>query len=395
VFRDRFDPLNATGRLWLMAVSLALLGGGCDAPADSPGLLVNPTAATAERLPIVQVVRPKSVTAQETLRLPGNLEAYERARLYARVTGYLEQIDVDLGDRVKPGQILARLAVPELKRKQQRASAEIPAARARLQRAQARVRLADVTFHRLEGLHQQQPGAVARQEVDVARARTNLARAEEAIVQADLRAARAMVAQLETMLRYRHLHAPFAGTVIRRFADVGALITKDAKEPVVDLARTDRLRLTLDIPERVAPHVKRGQPVRFTIDALPDRTFDGSIARFAGALDHATRTMRTEIDVDNRRGELRAGMYATAYLDVRQVAGALTLPAVALRAREGKPYILVLEGALLRGVPVSVLIDDGVRSVVVAKLGPAAMVVTSVPPGVGIGSRVIGRLEDR
>lgn len=374
----------------LVLALLAFSASACErnsrtAPRGAP---VTAAAITPNGVKVV-VVTPRKGQVKQDLGLPGNLLPYDKARLYAKVTGYLQAITVDLGDRVKKGAVLARLSIPELHMQVARAAADIPAARARLTKAEADAELADVTYQRIAGLHKKDRRAITKQEVDMAAAQRKVARAQVAIAVAMVRVARAKHGQVQTLLGYGTLRAPFDGVVTKRFADIGALITKGSSQPVVDLARVDRLRLAIDVPGPVVPYVKVGSAVRFTISALPGRSFTGTVARSAGALANDTRSMRAEIDVSNRDETLRPGMYATVQLGVRDIPGALSLPSTTIRSSEGKTFVYAVVDGVVRHRPVTVLLDDGATAVVIGQLDVRSAVIKAGPATLAPGSQVI------
>jgi len=340
--------------------------------------------------PAVVCVSPKQGDAKQRLRLSGSLEPWERALLFAKVPGYISEIGVDIGDQVKKGQVLARLSVPEMAAESRKASADVPAAQAQIEKAKADAELARVTYDRLRGLGEREPGAITQQEIDVALAKKKAADAEVQALESGLDVAKAKVGEIHALMSYGVIKAPFDGVITRRHADIGALVTQNTKEPIVEVSRLEKLRLVLDLPEAVVPHVKVDQKVEFSVDAMPGKTFSGTVARMAGALMPGTRSMRTEIDVDNAERELSAGMYAKVELGYRELSGAFTLPATAIRSTEGASHVLVAgDGGVLSKVPVTLLMDDGKEVVCSGKgLDPKSRVVVTALPGIAAGQTV-------
>ncbi len=291
-------------------------------------------------------------TISQRLTLPGSLEPYEKSSLYARVTGYLDEIRVDIGDIVTKGQVLARLSVPEMK-------AMLKSAEADLLMAKADEKLADITFDRLAELHRTDPDAITEQDVDIAEAKAEVARAGVLVAEAKLE-------ELHTLSSYATIRAPFDGVVVRRVSDTGTLITAGSSNSpaVVEIIRFDKYRLVLNAPESIVAYVRPGLEVSFTLDAFPGRTFVGAVDRTAGALTPETRSMRVEIDLDNSTGELRAGMYATVEVELGDLTEVLTLPAAAVRIDDGVTIVYAVVDGVLRKIPISIIKDDG-RIVVV------------------------------
>lgn len=379
----------------LLASSLACRGGKSEGAGGAKASELPPVAAQAPSAdataPVVEVIAPRSEEVSQRVRLAGNLEAFESVKLYARVTGYLEAMRVDIGDRVQEGDVLARLAVPEMEAELLRARAEIPAARARLARARARAELAEVTTRRLTELQVSEPGAVMAQDVDVAASEKKVAGSEVAVAQADLERAQAHLAELEALARYAEIRAPFAGVVTERRVHPGALVVagdEGAAEPMLSIARTDRLRLAVPVPESLARECRSGLELTFRLDALPGRDFRARVSRMASALDPQTRTMRAEADVENEDGALQPGMYARVDLDLGALPKATVLPAPAVRGGTGSPFVLVVEDGALKRVAVEILKDDGATMVVSSELSDDTPVVVAGAARLEEGQRV-------
>ncbi len=334
-----------------------------------------------EGLPTVVIVNLARGEVKQSLMLPGSLEPYEKAALYAKVTGFLEKVYVDIGDVIKRGDVLAQLTVPEMLSELKRAEADVV-------KANANAELAAVTYKRLADLQTLEPGAITQQDVDLASAQLGIARAE-------VQVSEATVTRFRTLLSYTTIRAPFAGTVKRRFADTGMLITAGAtnSEPIVEVVRTDKLRLVIYIPESLAPYVRRGQKVLFTLDAFPGESFERTVSRIAGALMEDTRNMRVEIDIDNASGKFLPGMYATVHLAFKDISDALTIPATAVQVKEGKTCICTVEDGAIHWIPVTILQDDGAEVVVAGELRPGAAVVVAGPTLLEEGQKVQMRKE--
>lgn len=327
-------------------------------------------------LPTVIVELPSEGSIGEKIVLPGNLEPYERATLYAKVSGYLERVDVDIGDSVRKDQVLARLLVPEVE-------SSLLSAHADLAKAEAEAELGRLTYERLSTLHQREPGAVTRQDLDVSRAKREIA-------ESDIQVAKARIAELEAVLSYAEIRAPFAGIVVNRFAHTGALMTAgtSGSQPVVELVRGDRLRLVLDVPEAFVSSVDLNRNVSCTLDALPDMTFQGKVSRYARSLLPDTRSMRVEIDIDNHDGKLLPGMYANVHLEVGALDRVFTVPGTAIRVRDGETCVFVVEENVIRKRPVVIVRDDGGTVAVRGDLDSRTPVVIATPPLLEEGEEV-------
>lgn len=367
---------TGTGRRILLAFLAALVLTSCRP--DNPAGGGSPVSGGQEdaRLRVV-VEKPEPVHGVRSFVLPGSAEPWEVVPLYARVTGYLDVLHVDIGDPVDADEELARILVPEME-------AELRAAEARIEREKAELALARLTHARLAKLHARNPEAVPRQQVDEAEARVDVEKAQLALARAELERLRALGS-------YSRLRAPFAGRITRRFADPGDLVregTANGARPVVEIARTDKLRVVFHVPEPLVPHVSPGARVRVRFDALPGHELEATVSRTAGALDSDTRTLRAEIDLENPRGAYRPGMYASVELELEIASGALGVPARAVRGPTRKPYVWAVRDGVLEKVPVVVAWDDGRLAWVVRGLLPEDRVVVAAPalaePGMAV-----------
>ncbi len=306
----------------------------------------------------VIVERPIAVTGASKVVLPGTLEAWEMAPLYARVTGYLDDVAVNIGDEVAAGDVLARIVVPEMVE-------DIRGAEAMVEQEKAQLALARVTHSRLESLRANNAGAIPQQDVDGAAAQVQVERAQ-------VRLAEANRDRLDALRVLSSLVAPFPGRITRRTLHPGALVREGnspGAEPVIEIARTDRLRLVFEIPEPLAPHVTEQMPVVVRFDAFPGASVAASVARLAGVLDPSTRSMRAEVDLEDAAGRYRPGMYASVGIDVTPLDGALSVPSHAVRGYGDERFVMVADDGVLRERPVAVAADDGRNALVVRGLG--------------------------
>jgi len=298
------------------------------------------------------VVRVQRHNVASTLTIAGEFKAFQDVDVHAKVAGYIRKIYVDVGDHVKAGQTLAVLEVPELQAQLGGADAALRAAQEQIRRAQGDVQRAQSAhaaahsaFTRLKQAADSRAGLVAQQEVDDAQAKDlgsegQLASAEAELSSAkqQMEVAQANQKQYAALSNYTQITAPFAGVITNRFADTGALVAAGTSSstqaiPVVRLAQVSVLRLVLPIPESVAAQIHVGDVVNVRVQAL-DREIQGKVCRFADSLDMQTRTMVTEIDVENRDGRLMPGMYTETKLALREKKNALTVSLEAV-ARDG------------------------------------------------------------
>jgi RND family efflux transporter MFP subunit len=334
--------MNAPGRVTLRSATLVLLlGGGCSHPpaAEQPG-------ATQPKLPIhVTVVAPQRAVVSRDLSLTATVEAYAQVPLYAKVSGYVRSLAVDIGDQVAAGQVLATLEVPEIQQQYIQANGTVAERRAQLRKAEAEAGLASTIFVRSKGLRAKD--AITQQEMEDASAQHEAAKAGVEVARSQERSAEARLAELKTLIAYARIMAPFEGIVTRRFVDPGALMQAATSNnnitPVLTVARIDLVRVFVDVPEPSAPYVRRGAPATLEVAAIPNHQFKGSITRYAGALDPATRTMRTEVDLANADAQLRAGMYGNLSIALETRADALTLPPAAVHQDDRGAFAYVFQ----------------------------------------------------
>lgn len=341
---------------------------------------VGPTdAAKGTDVVSVQVERPERHDLSRQVSIPASVEAFEQTTLYAKAAGYLKWIKVDIGDPVRKGEVIAEIDIPEMapeyrgsEAEVERAKANVENAQAELERAKAELQLKKLTYERLKSIREQEPDVLPQQEVDEAKAQFEVARALVSVAESKIKVAtseagraEASRARLATLMEYVKIRAPFGGIVTRRYVDPGALIQQATSQtnvsPIVTVARVDTLRVFIDVPEPEVPFVKKGNPVTLIVDALPGKVFEGTATRFATALDPKTRTMRTEIDIPNRSGELRPGMYGRVKLTLERRANVLTVPASALIAEGNKLSIFTVVDGKARRVEVQTGFDDGTR----------------------------------
>jgi len=315
---------------------MALAASGCDSRshADAP-----------PRVRRIVAARPTRGDIERTITLPGDLVGYYQSALYSKVTGYLKSISVDKGDWVKSGQVLAIIEVPELDQQ--------------LARSRADLNVEKLTYQRLEQVWKSDPRLVARQDVDIA-----YGKYAEAKANSD---------ELEALVGYTKITAPFAGMITERFVDPGALIHAGGQQganslmqggvrpggsasPVLSIARLDKLRIYIYMPQGEVYWVHQGMAAAVTVHGLKGTRFIGTVARFAHSLDLSTRTMLTEVDLENPQYKLYPGMYANVTLLLERHRGALRVPATAVG---GSHRVFIIRHGRLASVPVTTGINDG------------------------------------
>ncbi|MFT4571391.1 MAG: RND family efflux transporter MFP subunit [Hyphomicrobiaceae bacterium] len=335
----------------------------CEGPTDA----LTARSSEGEAL-VVVVTQPERVTARRTTTLPGSLEAWEQAPLFARVTGYVADVAVDIGSKVKSGQPLATITVPEM-------APTLAGARARRDQEQAQLAMARLTRKRTAGLRSANRNAVSSQTVDETAA-------AEQIEIAQLALANAEVQRLEALAGFGTLLAPFDGVITKRNLDPGALAregTTPGAMAVLEIARVDKLRLIFDVPEKMLAAATTGNEIAIRFDALPGRTIAGQVARSSGTLDPSTRSLRAQVDVDNSAQELTPGMYASVTLSMAATPG-WTLPSRAVRGEGDRRYVLVVSDGVCRRADVTVADDDGRQATVVDGVSESTSVVIAGSP---------------
>jgi len=300
--------------------------------------------AAAVEAPTVAVDRAKVERISRELALTAEFRPYQEIDVMAKVAGYVKSINVDIGDRVKQGQLLAVLEIPEMADDQVRArsmvsrsQAEVARAKDELQRAESSHDIAHLSYTRLSDVSKQKVGLVAQQEIDdahsrdlVAEAQVNAAKSNLASMEQQVQVSTSELAKTETLLGYTRVTAPFDGVVTRRFADLGSMIQAGTSSstqvmPIVKLSQNNLLRLSLPVPESAVPSVHIGQQVEVRVPALT-RTFHGKVQRLGEKISSATRTMETEVEVQNSDMVLIPGMYAEVILTLSSPRTALTVP---------------------------------------------------------------------
>jgi RND family efflux transporter MFP subunit len=301
-------------------------------------------------------------TISHVLSLAGQFQPYQVVDVHAKVSGYLKHIYVDIGDKVRAGQTLGVLEVPELSAQYRSTQAEEGRSKDEITRAQNAVVQAKSThtalqanYDRLRQAAKAQPGLIAEQELDDAQSKAEASQAQideaESALSASRQGADAAHADMQrvgALQSYTTITAPLNGVVIWRYADTGALIqagtASDVQSlPIIKLSQSDLLRLRLPVPEDAVGYVHEGDVVQIRIDAL-NRSISGKIVRFTRNVSLDTRTMETEVDVPNKDLSITPGMYANTYLQLAHRENILTIPLLAVaRQDDHQATVMVLD----------------------------------------------------
>lgn len=327
-------------------------------------------------VPTVEVVHPSSEPPQSELELPSTLQAYIEAPIYARTTGYLRRWYKDIGSKVNKGELLADIETPEVDQ-------ELLQSRAARDQAAAQLKLAQSSAKRWENL--QKMDAVSQQETDE--------RSSSYIQgEANLNAANANVRRLEQLESFKHIYAPFSGVITTRNTDVGSLVNAGNGGPTQQLfviAQIDPIRIYVNVPETDSPSIHKGVKVDIEVPALVGDHFTGSVVRTADVIDPATRTLNTEIDVPNSKGQLLPGSYAQVHLALKQQVQRLTVPSNALLFRaEGPRAAVVGAGRKIQLRPVAIGRDFGNTIEILSGLEQSDAVVISPSDSLENGQEV-------
>ena len=283
----------------------------------------------AVSIPTVAVVRPQAEPGSDELILPGNLQAFEESPIFARTNGYLLRWYKDMGSKIQKGELLAAIDTPEVDQ-------ELSQARAGREQIRAAMELAKISADRWANLRKSD--SVSQQEADQQASGYQQA-------QANLAAADANVRRLEQMEAFKNVYAPFSGVLIRRNVDPGALINSGAGaagRELFDIARVDPLRVYVSVPQAYAPNIKAGMKANVTLQEFPGQKFLGTVARTADAIDPATRTLNTEVDVPNKDGKLLPGSFGQVHFATGTSVPRITIPVNAMLFRAEGPRVAIV-----------------------------------------------------
>jgi len=335
-------------------------------------------AGETEKLavPVVSVIKPAAEPSSDEMVLPAQLQAYVESWIYARTNGYLLRWYKDMGSHVRKGEILADIDTPEVDQ-------ELSQARAARQQIQAQLELARTSAERWTNLRKSD--SVSQQEADQETSAYRQA-------QANLAAADANVRRLEQLESFKHIYAPFAGVITHRNVDVGALISAGSNAQnrgLFDLAQFDPLRVFINVPQTYAPSIRKGMPAYIELDEYPGQKFGGNVVRTADAIDPATRTLLTEVDVPNRDGHLLPGAYARVHFAVPVQTVRISVPVNALVFRpEGPRVIVVGPDQRIHLKPVIIGRDFGTRIEILGGIDGSEQIIVNPPDSLEEGEQV-------
>lgn len=378
---SRGSLLTLTAFALIIAVIVAVVG------------IVNRKHARAELIhytdtmaaPPVSLAQPVFEKSAREIVLPGNIQAFTLAPIYARTTGYVKAWYHDIGAHVHKGELLAEIETPELDQ-------QLAQAKADLATAQSNAALAKVTADRYQGLIGQ--SAVSQQDTDNAVSQL-------AARQTEVASAQANVHRLEELQSFERIVAPFDGVITARNLDIGQLVTTagstttpgagtvSGSKEVFDISAIGTLRVFINVPQVYSPDAKSGVTATLTLPQYPNRTFRGKLVRTSDAVDPATRTLLAEVDVDNRSGELLPGSYTEVHLNVSSAAPALIVPVSALILEPDGLHVATVDSTqhvhIVRVIPGR---DSGSTIEILGGLGPGQPVVANPPDSLTDGEQV-------
>ena len=323
---------------------LLLLGASCRPPANEA-----PKAA----LTAVTVSPVLRVDLARDLELAAEFRPWQEIDVHAKIAGYIKTLPVEVGDRLREGQLIGLLEVPELQQElvqaqaaERRSELEVVRSRSEVTRSESALQIRKLSYDRLASVAKQRPNLIAQQELDdvaarfaEATAQLATARATLASIEEQVHVSQAARSRVTAMIQYTRVTAPFPGIVSQRYEAPGAMVQSGSK-PLIHLSQVDRLRLVLPVPESIVPRIKLGAPVEVRVDAVSS-VVQGKVMRFTGMLNANTRTMQTEVDVPNSSYSLKPGMYAYATITLDAKDDVLAIPIQAIRG-DAKQQIAIV-----------------------------------------------------
>lgn len=414
--RAAFSQPRLTSPLVLVALgaitlaSLASCGRSDNAAAD-PATKAKSAPSQASQPVTVGVTKLSRRPLERQLTVSSELVPFQEIDVYAKEAGYVKQLLVDYGTHVSKGQLMAILEIPELQAQLTQDDASIKSmanqvtnAQHQLSRLEAQHKVLHLQYERLSGVAQSKPGLVAQQEVDDVQGRDLASEAQIEAGKANLETARSNLAETQAKLTrdqaiysYSRITAPFSGVVTQRYANLGTLLQAGTNSstqamPLVKLAEEDRYRLVIPVPEGYVGYIRIGDPVNVHVPTL-NKTLSGRVARFSSELADQTRTMHTEVDVPNPKGELIPGVYAEATLTLNRAGQALTVPLQAVDQQGDHSTVLVVDPSdTIQLRPVTLGVETEGDAEVLSGLEEGDRVVVSDRAGLRPGQQVHAQL---
>jgi RND family efflux transporter MFP subunit len=381
---------RAAGRLGAgtVAVLALMVGWGVWTHASRSASAQEALETRQNAVPVVRTMLVKTITSPRVVDLPGTMQAFDAATIYARATGYIARRYVDIGSKVHEGDVLAIIAAPDLDQQLAQARAQLSQMQAALAQAEATRSFASVTNQRTSRLVIE--GWNSRQQGDQDRTNFVSQSAAVRVAQANIQAQQAQVNRLVELTGFERVTAPFSGVITSRHIDTGSLVTADQASgtPLFAIARSDVLRVQVYVPQEDFFGLHDGQDATVTVPQLPGKIFHGTVARNAAALATDTRTLLAEVDVNNADGALSPGLYGIVHLQEKRDSPVVLVPSEAvIFNKDGLSVAVVDDGhATLRHLDVQA--DDGAQVEVRAGLQAGDRVILNPPVNLANGMRV-------
>jgi RND family efflux transporter MFP subunit len=364
---------------WILAIVLVLLFGGVFAYGIYGRMRASATLRTETdtlAIPVVSVVVPQRSAPTQEITLPGNVQPFITSPIFSRTNGYLKAWHFDIGAHVKRGQLLAEIETPEVDQQLQQS-------RSNLATAEANLRLTEITKNRYQDLLK--TNAVSQQDVDNAVGAYN---ANKAIVEAN----QANVKQLETLQSFEKIYAPFDGIITARNTDIGDLINSgsngNAKTDLFHISQPGVLRVYVNVPEEYSQLAKPGLTANLTLAEFAGKTFSGKLVRTADSINNATRTLLSEVDVNNPTGQLLSGSFAEVHFKVPSEVSTFIVPVDTLLFRKEGLRVAVVKGGKAELVQVTPGHDFGETMEIVSGLKGGESIIVSPPDSIVAGEQV-------
>jgi RND family efflux transporter MFP subunit len=378
------------GAFLLLAAGLAL---GASRSYSQQRRVMTTAEQIRDFVPSVRVATVQASDATVLVSLPATTSAFSVANMYARASGYIEKRHVDIGDRVKEGQLLVEIVAPELDHQIAQAEATLGQLRAAVDQAQANKNLAQVTWDRDRGLVDK--GWVTPQQGDVDRFTLQAREAALGVAQANVTAQQAQLRVLRQQKAYQRVVAPFDGVVTQRNVEVGDLVHADTTSGtfLFTVMQSDVIRAQVYVPQDSAFGLSPGVDAVVRVPEIPRRTFPGKVTRIAEALEAGTRTLLTEIDIPNPDGALQPGSYCIIELKIPRKTPSFLVSADAIIFNQNGPQIAVMEGGTAHIRKVSVTRDLGAQVEVDDGVAQGEQVIINPPVTLVDGSKVRPRVK--